>query len=165
MDRPYTKTSLFGLMFCGLAMMISCSDQKIDTTAAREEMKAREIKVVPEAQVLEKALSIGNDLMTSLSFSLDQDSLVNKTPVSENDGPIISFYLYGSRPKISGKEKQLFEAYAYNAENSIKSEPNVQDLASDKMILFTAPVIIEGKEVGVSSIRIPRKYIINQIEN
>ena len=53
-----------------LSVFVACSDRKIDTTAAKEEMKAREIKVIPEAQILEKTKELGDNMIAGFSISL-----------------------------------------------------------------------------------------------
>ena len=41
-------------------------------------------------------------------------------------------------------EIQILEAYEYNAENGIESEPNIQKLENGEVLLYTKPIIISS---------------------
>ena len=128
------------------AIITSCGEGKVDTTAARKEMEAREVKVVPEARVLERAMEMGKELL-------------------ETDDSQIKKYRFDDAPALAGKEQRLFEAYVYNAGHDIKSEANVQTLEDKSVILFTAPWMKADQMVGMISIRLNRKDIVNSISD
>lgn len=50
-------------------MFICLYRSKIDTTQARKEMEAREIKVVSEAQILEETMRLGKGLVRSFKVN------------------------------------------------------------------------------------------------
>lgn len=139
----------------------ACSDQKIDTTKAREGLKSQEIQVVSDAEILEKAMEMGKkDLaIKSISKSENSNYLIELTD-SKKFNSIQIFFPYEIENQLDGKSKEVFEAYAYNYENAIKSSPNVQFGEDKKFIVYTTPVEFEGKEVGVFLVQIPRKDIV-----
>ncbi len=144
----------------------ACTDQKIDTTQARKEMEAREIKVVSEAQILEETMRLGKGLVRSfkvnslttepgLSIGVDygNDTLWEKT-----------YYLFDHTYDLGGKIYEVFDAYKYNWEEGFPSEPNVQKLAGGTQLLFTAPMFHAGNNVGMWAITFSRKEIVLGIE-
>jgi hypothetical protein len=159
------KNSIHLLSLALLTILVSCEDKKIDTKAIKEEMKAREIKVIPEAKIFEKAIVLGNELSSGFAYH----SLSNKIEMSEKlDGAVhskVSFTLFDGENKLTGKEKMVFEAYLYNSENDINSEANIQDLTEEKSLLYTTPLTSEGKMIGMWSVIFLRKDIVQLIEN
>lgn len=148
--------------FCFFA----CTDQKIDTTLARKEMEAREIKVVSEAQIMRETMRLGKELIRSfevqalnatedIRYKVDygSDTLWEKT-----------FYLFEQTYDLEGKRFEVFDAYKYNWEEGLPSEPNVQKLAGGTQLLFTAPMMNEGKTIGMWAITFPRKEVVLGIE-
>ena len=93
-----------------LFILVSCEDRKIDTKAVKEEMKAREIKVIPEAKILEKGMELGNELSSDFVYdeSLNKAIMVTKEDVSIES--VSYFTLFGADNSLIGKEKMLFEA-------------------------------------------------------
>ncbi len=146
--------------------LFSCGDKKVDTTAAREEMEAREIKVVPEAKVIERALQLGDSLVAKMN----QDSAMTQSgDVYQSwnmSGTKISStaYLMFKTYAMGEKETEVFQAYEYSAKNSIEVEPNIQTLP-EAMVLYNAPIIENDKLVGMWSIHLPRKYIVLSIKD
>lgn len=157
MKRVFSIGLLFQLF------LLSCGNQKIDTTAAREEMEAREIKVVSDAQIIEQAMKLGSELSSAFlaeendgefSFDLGSDTTYEK-----------AYYLFEETNNLEGKELQLFEAYNYNRNNGMKSEPNVQKLENGTLLLYTSPIIYKDSTLGMWSIKFSRKEIVLSIED
>jgi hypothetical protein len=148
-----------------LITLLACEDKKIDTKAVKEEMKAREIKVIPEAKILDKAMVLGNEL--SSGFIYHRASNKADMPVKQGSKiqPKTSFNLLDGENNLKGKEKMLFEAYLYNSENGINSEANVQSLNKERSLLYTAPLISEGNMIGMWSIIFLRKEIVQSIDD
>jgi len=148
-----------------LFILVSCEDRKIDTKAVKEEMKAREIKVIPEAKILEKGMELGNELSSDFVYdeSLNKAIMVTKEDVSIES--VSYFTLFGADNSLIGKEKMLFEAYLYNSEKGITSEPNVQSLSSIKSLLYTKPMVSGGKTIGMWSIIFLHKEVVQLTEN
>ena len=143
--------------------LYSCGDQKIDTTAAREEMEAREIKVVSDAQILEQATKLGKELSAEfkvissdqgIEFSFGKDTIYQK-----------AHYLFGESNTLTGKELELFKAYDYNTKNGIASEVNVQKLDEGKTLLYNSPIQLGDSTIGIWSIKFSRKEIVLSIKN
>lgn len=139
----------------------ACSDQKIDTTKAREGLKSQEIQVVSDAKILEKATEIGNQFLVLKSIEITPEGLfrIELKDSSRYRGNEV-FLAYGENIRLEGKSKDVFDAYTYNYENGIKSSSNVQFGAEKDLVIYTAPVEYEGKEVGIFLIQIPRKEIV-----
>ena len=144
-------------------ILYACGDQKIDTTAAREEMEAREIKVVSDAQILEQATKLGQQLSAEfevkssdhgIEFSFGPDTIYQK-----------AHYLFGESNKLSGKELELFKAYDYNRKNGIRSEANIQKLDDGKILLYNSPIQFGDSTIGIWSIKFSRKEIVLSIKN
>ncbi len=149
--------------FCFCLLLSSCGDQKIDTTKAREEMEAREIKVVSEAQIIDQAEKLGNTFSEQLSVSKESGEFQFNWP---EDSPFeISYYLFESEEEPEGKAQALFQAYQYNKENGITSESNVQKLENGTKLLFTSPILFEGESIGMWALVILRKEVVLSIEN
>lgn len=151
----------FSLLAISSLFLWSCGDQKIDTTKAREEMEAREIKVVSDAQIIEQAMKLGGEVSdkfrvneTEEGFEVDfgTESVYNK-----------AFYFFGEKNDLNGKEQQLFQAYNYNRKNGITSDPNVQKLEDGITLLYTRPIQVEDSTIGMWSIKFSRKQIVLSI--
>lgn len=157
MKRVLTIFILFPLL------LSSCGDQKIDTTAARKEMEAREIKVVSDAQIIEQAMKLGNEVSKQLKVSLSKTEyfieLGKDTTYQRN------YYLFARPNELEGKELQLFQAYDYNRKNGISSDPNIQKLDDGKTLLYTKPMTFGDSTIGMWSIRFSRKEIVLSIDN
>jgi hypothetical protein len=148
-----------------LVLLISCEDRKIDTKAVKEEMRAREIKVIPEAKILQKAMVLGNELSSGFIYHSASNKADMPVKKEAKIQPKTSYTLLEGENKLKGKEKMLFEAYLYNSENGIISEANVQALIEERSLLYTAPLISEGKMIGMWSIIFLRKDIVQLIDN
>lgn len=157
MSRFYLLSYL--LMFC----LLGCGDQKIDTTKAREEMEAREPKKVSDAQILDQAMKVGNEIAQSFKVTESDKGLVFS--LAERANLKTGYYLFGEANDLNGKAKQLFEAYEYNRNNNLKSEANVQPLDEGKTLLYTQPIIYNDSTLGMWSILFSRKEIVLSIKN
>jgi len=147
------------------AMLVSCGDQKIDTTKARLEMESREIKRISEGEIVEKALAIGNDISDELSLKKDSTLGLMIHPLNL-ETKSVSFLTFNNLQSWSGggKRAQIYDAYLYNAENNLTSETNVQILEGDTLILYTRPAFYENTPIGIYSIVLSRKEIVLSIE-
>ncbi len=146
-----------------LLLAFSCGDQKIDTTKARQEMEAREIKRVSEGEIVEKALSLGNEDIKKLELRLNDEQqyeLNNSSDINANFG----FVSFDQTKQFDGKKFQVFDAYAYNAENELSSEPSVQILEGDTILLYANVAKYEGLPVGVFYIEYKRKALVLSID-
>ncbi|MCE7994937.1 MAG: hypothetical protein HEP71_23370 [Roseivirga sp.] len=148
-----------------LLILLACSDGKVDTSKVQAEMKAREVKVIPEAKILERAFELGDSLLSTLdpSIGLSKTSGVFHHWDIEDIGIDCSIYFLKTFYNMEEKEKQVFDAYRYSAKNKQKAEPNIQRLPGEIMV-YNAPFMEEDQLKGMWSIKLPRKYIILSIE-
>lgn len=151
------------LLFTLSLFMMSCGDQKIDTTKARLEMEAREIKKVSEGEIVEKTMQLGNT--QAAAFKLEQQVDGTYSFLSPNmQQTKAGFIAFDQISVYDGKRFQVFDAYAYNAENNITSEPGVQILEGDTVLLYTRPALIDGRAKGVFFIEFKRRDIVLSID-
>lgn len=146
---------------------MSCtSDKKVDKEAVKKEIKSREIKRVTEAEIVNKVHEIGNLIALSTKKTLGknlqkalQDGGVenavefcklNATPLVDSlsdqfDAVIRRVSLKARNPndEPNDLEKQLLEAYAYQWNDSIPLNPNVQAIEEDRY-LFTKPIFVDN---------------------
>ncbi len=148
---------------------VSCGNQKIDTTKAREEMEDREIKVVSDAEIIERAMEIGKILTEEFKLEVIPEPLSGTYVINTDFGPDSVYqkhrYLFDDPEDLSGKRLQVFEAYLYNRENGIVSEANIQKLDDGKMLYYTSPMIADSIVVGMWAIEIPRKKVVLSIKD
>ncbi len=148
-----------------IVIVSSCEDKKVDTKAVKEEMKARAIKVIPEAKILEKAMLLGDELSNGFIFNSETREALMPSKQNIPIAAETSHALFNEKNDLIGKEKMLFEAYLFNSENDIVSEANVQALAEERSLLYTSPLTSEGKVIGMWSIVYLRKDIVQLIDN
>lgn len=157
MKRVLTIGVLFQLL------LFSCGDQKIDTTAARKEMEAREIKVISDAQIIEQAMRLGNQVSEQLGVRLMDGNY--SIDLGQDTTYETNYFFFDKPNDLKDKELQLFQAYNYNRKNGISSEPNIQKLDDGKTLLYTKPMTLGDSSIGMWSIRFSRKEIVLSIDN
>lgn len=160
------KKLLFPLVL--LFTLYSCGDQKIDTTKAREEMEDREIKVVSDAEIVERAMEIGMSVSEDFVLEVVPEPLSGTLVLNTEFGPDSLYqkhrYFFDDPEDLSGKALQVFEAYRYNRENDIVSEPNLQKLDDGRLLYYTTPMYADSLIVGMWAIEIPRKKVVLSIK-
>jgi len=160
------KLSVFILICLSL---VSCGGDKIDTTKARQEMEDREIKVVSEAEIIERAMEIGKTLSKGFSIEVVREPTSNTSVINTEFGSDSVYqksrYFFDDPEDLSGKALQVFEAYRYNRDNNIVSEPNIQKLDEGKLLYYTTPMYSDTLMIGMWAIEIPRKNVILSIKD
>lgn len=148
-----------------LFLLSACSDSKVDTSKVQAEMKAREVKVVPEAKILERTFELGDSLLSTLDLPKELSNTRSTFKRWQIDDITIdcSIYSLEAAYDMEDKEKQVFDAYRYSAQNDQPAQPNVQRLPGEIMV-YNAPFSEGGKLTGMWSIKLPRKYIVLSIE-
>lgn len=142
--------------------IMACSNKKIDTKRAFEEMKKHEIQVVSDAQILEAAKAIGNEISQNLIIN-SYDSIAGidykfeNTVLDSLQNPVLIFQ---KPPVLSGIAREIYDAYVYNHENDIPSTENVQLDKTTKVLVYTSPVRYNNEVVGILIVSIPRKDIV-----
>jgi hypothetical protein len=148
--------------FILLGVLLACSNQKIDTSQVQKEMEAREIKVVSDAQILEKAMEIGNALAKGFLLEETETGLEAKVDSTKAN---VSFYFFDRGEQPTGKELAVFKAYDYNRKNSVASTSNVQKLDNGQTLLYTTPMVHQQQIVGMWSVKLSRKEVVLSIED
>jgi len=147
----------------------SCGDQKIDTTKAREEMENREIKVVSDAEIVERAMEMGKAIAQDFMVTVVREPLSETDVINTDFGPDSIYqkhrYFFDDPEDLNGKALQVFEAYLYNRENDIESEPNLQKINNGIVLYYTTPMYADSVIVGMWAIEIPRKNVVLSIKN
>lgn len=148
-------------------VIVGCGDQKIDTTKAREEMEAREIKVVSDARIIEEAQKIGDLISREFKISAANDKLDALRVDYGTDSLFEKNYYFFEDPKdLQGKALELFEAYKYNRDNGLEPFSNVQKLDNGETLLYTNAMLLNDTTfAGIWTIRIPRKHVVLNIKD
>ena len=153
------------LVFLILPGMVACGPQERVSKEAFEAVnKGMEIKRVSEAEIIKEAMSWGDSitleaqqlLLGALQKSIQEHGLPGAVQFCNGEAlPLLDSLGKGqfSIRRVTNRyrnpnnqpnedEKPILEAYEYNAEAELKSEPNVQNLPSDEALLYTKPIII-----------------------
>lgn len=124
-----------------------------------------EIKRVTEAEIIQEAMIWGdsltqeaqNQLISNLQKAISEQGIpgaidfcnVNALPILTELGKVYSVQLKraSNRARNSAdlptdEERPILEAYEYNAENGIKSDPNIQKFENGEVLLYTKPITI-----------------------
>lgn len=166
--------------FCLITFLFSCnSNEKISKDIFEEVNKSMEVKKLSEVEILDEAMAWGEEISTEAQnqlISTLQKAIAEKG-VPEAIGfcnvealPILqevsskhnvtikraSIAYRNPADKPSEYEAAILDAYAYNAENDIKNEPNIQKLENGEVLLYTKAIQIPNSfclschgEVGI----------------
>jgi hypothetical protein len=156
------------LYACCLLVLISCSENNssrgIDSKEVAQEIKNREVRHIPQAQIVEAATQKGQLIADSVQESLSRTlTQVFQEKGIEEAARYCNLQMLGSvkgleqqylatvkRVRLKGSksgqtlnemETQLLDAYRYNAENNLPLESNVQK-SGPEYLLFTAPITL-----------------------
>jgi Protein of unknown function (DUF3365) len=158
--------SLF-LKYAALAICLiffACdSGKKIDSRKVAEEMRNRKLKRVNSAQLIENTLAQGGKvvrqldetLLKRLQVALREDDLVQAAAVCNLQSlPTdsleeayavrirrLALRADGDKLALGGKQREVWEAYRYNAEKQLPMESNVQR-DGQNYLLYTAPILL-----------------------
>lgn len=154
----YILLSIITLSSCG-------SNERVSKEVFDEVNKSMEVKKVNEADMIQKAMEWGNEISQEAQESLIK-ALQNAISEKGVPGaiefcnvealPILqevadkysveirraSFDYRNPADKPTDYEKGILDAYAYNAENSIANEPNIQKLDNGDVLFYTKAIQI-----------------------
>lgn len=157
----------FFLAWILFSVIQSCDSQKpIDRQAVIEEMNSRELKRIPDTEILQAAQKMGdtistaaqNALKAALMKSLNEGGVTNAVSfcninalplvqeVSSKNGVEVmrvTDHPRNQTNQLDSLEKLIFEAYQYSHENNLTLEPSVIK-ESEEVLLYTKPITIEG---------------------
>lgn len=161
--KIYLKVSL-AIVVTGL--LVSCGSQERVSKEVFEEVNQNmEVKKLSEAEILEQAMEWGDsistvaqkELVSQLQNAIAQKGVagaidfcnVNALGILQNvsDTYQVSIRRASNRfrnpnDQPTPDEQAILEAYEYNAENGLKSEPNIQKVDNGEVLLYTKPIVI-----------------------
>lgn len=124
-----------------------------------------EIKRVTEAEIIQEGMVWGDSitqeaqrqLISNLQKAISEQGIpaaidfcnVNALPILSELGKLYSVQIKRASTKARNaadlpteEERPILEAYEYNAENGIKSDPNIQKFENGEVFLYTKPITI-----------------------
>lgn len=158
---------LCSLLFSS-ALFFSCgSNERVSREVFDEVNKSMEVKKVNEADIMQEALIWGGEisrqaqeeLVTALQQAIEKEGVpgairfcnASALPILEKvskahgvDIRRASFDYRNPLDMPSAEEEGILDAYAYNVENGIENQPNVQKLQGGELLLYTKAIQIPG---------------------
>ena len=158
------KTSY--LFFSVLFLVFSCGPQERVSKETFEEVNRNmEVKRLTEAEIIQEAMIWGDsvtqeaqeELISNLQKAIAEQGTtgaidfcnVNALPILTELGKVYSVQLKRASNRArntadlpTDEERPILEAYEYNAENGIKSDPNIQKFENGEVFLYTKPIAI-----------------------
>ena len=147
-------------------LIFSCGPQeRISKEAFDDVQRNNDVKRITEVAILEEAMvwgdSITQEAQTQLLAQLQQAIAanghagaldfckVNALPLlkSLESKHAVTLRRVSSQPRNPGdapnaQELPLLDAYAYNAENNISSDPSIQKIENGEVLLYTKPIVL-----------------------
>lgn len=167
--KPIIMNKLTTLIpFLGMSILVSCGPQeRVSKDVFDDVNKNMEIKRISEVDILDKAMEWGDSITMEAQAQLIQNlqeaisnqgvygaidfCSVNALAILEKESEIhnvkirrVSNRYRNPSDQPQDSEIQILEAYEYNAENGIESEPNIQKLENGEVLLYTKPIIISS---------------------
>lgn len=141
--------------------------ERVSKEVFEEVNKNMEVKRLSEAEILEEAMIWGDSISTEAQMQLIsqlQNAIsekgvpgaiefcnINALPILTEVGKVhgVSIKRASNRyrnpaDQPDAQEAPILDAYEYNAENGIKSEPNIQKIDGGEVFLYTKPIVIPG---------------------
>ena len=155
-------------VFLGTGLLFSCGGgERVSKDVFEEVNKNMEVKRLTEVEILEEAMIWGDsitqeaqaNLLEKLQNTISEKGVpgaveyckINALPilekVSEKYGVSVrrvSNKFRNPEDRPDSAEEQILEAYEYNAENGLKSDPNLQKLENGEVLLYTKAIVISG---------------------
>lgn len=150
---------IFGLMLiCALTLSGCNTDDRIrQSKALKAEMAGSKIKRVTDAQLVATVDEWGKEITVAARRALEKSLAQNPQDSARWCGDLrqvpliaavdsaygVKIQLLGSadvrNPELAPKERELLEAYLYNAERNLSAPDNVQKL-NDTLLVYNAPI-------------------------
>lgn len=157
------------LAWLTFALLTACGPQEdhTDRVALAKEMRGRKLKRVTDAQIMSLAAEEGIKAVAQLQPLLtvpesgDCDSIrINGALQNE----VVADYRFICRPMpdMHPKALEIWNAYNYNVQQNIAIGENIQKLENGQL-LYTAPVMHNGKFIGMWSIVLDKKEMIRRL--
>lgn len=149
-----------------LILLFSCGPQERVSKETFEEVNRNmEVKRVTEAEIIQEAMIWGDSitqeaqkqLISNLEKAISEQGVptaiefcnVKALPLLTEMGKVYSVQIkrVSNRARNAAdlpteEERPILEAYEYNAENGVKSDPNIQKFEKGEVLLYTKPITI-----------------------
>ncbi|MCS7019909.1 MAG: hypothetical protein RMJ87_12605 [Cytophagales bacterium] len=150
--------------------LIACTPQQdhTDRTALAKEMRGRKLKRVTDAQVISMAAEEGMRVVAQLKPLLVIPASGNCDSIRINGmlkNEVVAEYRFVCRPEpnMPSKVLEVWKAYTYNAQHNLTVAENIQKLDDPQLLLYTSPVVHNGKFIGMWSIVLSKKEMIRRL--
>lgn len=183
---------LVPLLYIGF--LVACGNgEKVSKEVFEEVNRNMEVKRLTEAEILEEAMVWGDSitkeaqaqLINQLQEAISEKGVpgaiefcqVNALPILDQLGDRYQVKIKRASNRFRNpadkpdeEEMPILEAYEYNAENGLKSDPNIQKINGGQVFLYTKPITIpsalclschgtEGKEISSETLaKLAEKY-------
>ncbi len=161
-----TSYLMKNLLLLSLILLIACGPQERVSKEAFEEVQLNnEVKRITEVTILEEAMVWGDSITQEAQAQLTaqlQEAIaangpagaldfckVNALPLlkSLESKHAVTIRRVSSQPRNPAdapnlQELPLLDAYAYNAENKIASDPSIQKIENGEVLLYTKPILM-----------------------
>lgn len=164
MQKTYRLVILIPL----LSLFFACGSEKsVDRETFKEIQKSTEIKKVNEADLLEFTMQWGDKISGEAQKTLVEtlqkaiaeqgasgavefchaEALPITQKVAEKHKVVVKRVSLKNRNPANAPnemEKNLLEAYAYNVEQGLENQPNIQKVDNGEVLLYTKTIVIPG---------------------
>lgn len=151
-----------------LFLISSCgSNERVSKEVFEEVNSAMEVKRLTEAEILQEAMIWGdsisseaqNQLISNLKKAIEEKGVegaigfcnVEATPILNEVGEKYGINIRRAsnrfrnpQDKPTEDEKPILEAYEYNIENGLSTDPNIQKIDQGETYLYTKAIVIPG---------------------
>jgi hypothetical protein len=137
-----------------------------------DELKNRKIKRVTDSQLLGAANSFGktaveklqNELLNNYEAGKPFDCKATSYIKAKIDLQYVLTYriVCEATQTTFDKEKQLWQAYQYNAQQELELTDNLQKI-DNEAIIYTSPITLNGQLVGMWTVVLNKKEIVKNL--
>ena len=156
---------IFYLLFVLTAICSCNSNERVSKEVFDDVNRSMKVKKLSESQILEEAMKWGEEISTEAQTQLIgalQNAIAEKgveeairfcnvqaLPILAEVGDKYNVSIRRAsndyrnpEDQVKDYEAEILDAYAYNTENAIKNEPNIQKLDNGEFLLFTKAIQI-----------------------
>ena len=147
------------------ALIISCGPrERVSKEVFDEVNKNMEVKRLTESEIIQEAMIWGDsisasaqkNLISNLQKAIEEGGIVhaiefcneNANQLTNNsEGILIRRVSTKNRNPTNfpdSQESPILDAYTYNSENNLESEPNIQKIENGEVYLYTKAIIFPG---------------------
>ena len=148
-----------------IGIIISCGPrERVSKEVFDEVNKNMEVKRLTESEIIQEAMIWGDsisilaqkNLISNLQKAIEEGGMVHAIEfcnenaeeiTNSTDGVLIRRVSTKNRNPNNfpdSQEAPILDAYAYNSENSLESEPNIQKVENGEVFLYTKAIIFPG---------------------